>query len=369
MRLASLLLVGVLTSCVASRTLAAAPAAAPKSASADTSVDSSEPQRRRYEQVEMGMPFAILLYSADTEAANRAAAAAFARIGELNRIMSDYDPSSELSRLSDTAGQGKAVHVSDDLWIVLSRAQKLSAETEGAFDVTVGPYVKLWRRARRTKAMPSPERLAAARASVGYQALRLDLQAQTAELRKPGMRLDLGGIAAGYAIDEAMKVLAEHKIKQVLIDGSGDIVVGDPPPGKEGWRIELPSGEAKGPDGKRATAREAPPSRYLLLRNCSVTTAGDDFQFVELDGKRYSHIVDPRTGLGMTDHSSVIIVAPDCLTADSLDTAVSVLGPKRGLALVEKYRGASALIMQRQGDRIESTESPAFSKYVVEEKP
>lgn len=317
----------------------------------------------------MGMPFSILLYSADPQAANRAAAAAFARIHGLNGVMSDYDPNSELSRLSDTAGSGKAVKVSDDLWIVLSRAQKLAAETDGAFDVTVGPYVKLWRRARRAKEMPSPERLAEARASVGYRALKLNPQAHTAELLKPGMRLDLGGIAAGFAIDEALKVLQQHKITQALIDGSGDIVVGDPPPGQPGWRVELPSIGPKGAESGDAGAKQAPASRYLLVRNCSVTTAGDDFQFVELDGKRYSHIVDPRTGLGMTDHSSVIIVAPDGITADSLDTAVSVLGPKRGLALLEKYRGAAARVTQRQGDQFETTESPGFAKYIVETRP
>ena len=377
MRLARLLLVGGVVSLLALAALAKAPTAtneaSPPIASADNpvgsadnpvaSADRTEPQRRRYEQVEMGMPFEILLYSADPEAANRAAAAAFARISDLNRIMSDYDSTSELSRLSDTAGQGKAVRVSGDLWLVLSRAQKLSAETDGAFDVTVGPYIKLWRRARRAKEMPSPERLAEARAAVGYKALKLDPQAHTAELLKPGMRLDLGGIAAGYAIDEAMKVLAEHKITRAMIDGSGDIVVGDPPPGKLGWRIELPKSAGKN-SGPKSTA-----SRYLLVRNCSVTTAGDDFQFVELDGRRYSHIVDPRTGLGMTDHSSVVIIAPDGMTADSLDTAVSVLGPKPGLALLEKYRGAEALITQRQGVRVETVESSGFAKYIVKEKP
>jgi thiamine biosynthesis lipoprotein len=328
-------------------------------APSDVAADQPEPERRQFEQVEMGMPFTVLLYSADQEAANRAAAAAFARIGELNRVMSDYDPDSELSRLSATAGRGKAVKVSDDLWIVLSRAQKLAAESDGAFDVTVGPYVKLWRRARRAKEMPSPERLAEAKASVGHRFLRLDPQARSAELLKPGMRLDLGGIAVGYAIDEALKVLAKHGITRALIDGSGDIVVGDPPPGKAGWRVGVSPSEGKG----------SPPTRYLLLRNCSVTISGDDVQFVELEGKRYSHIVDSRTGLGLTDHSAVTIVAADGITADSLATAVSVLGPKRGLALVETYRGASALILQRQGDQVETSQSPGFGRYVIDEKP
>jgi len=327
-------------------------------AAAQNPSDKNQLQRRQFEQVEMGMPFKVLLYSADPQAANRAAAAAFARIHELNGVMSDYDSGSELSRLSATAGSGKATPVSADLWNVLSRAQKLADQSDGAFDVTVGPLIKLWRRARRAKEMPSPERLAEAKVSVGHDSLRLDPEARTAELLKPGMRLDLGGIAVGFALDEALKVLAEHGITQVLIDGSGDIVVGDPPPGEPGWRIGVAPSE-----GKNSVA-----SRYLSLKNCALTTSGDDVQFVEFDGKRYSHILDPRTGLGVTDHSSVTIVAPDCITADSLATATSVLGPKRGMALLEHYPGTTALILRRNGSQVETTQSPGFEKYLIKSK-
>lgn len=300
----------------------------------------------------MGQPIKILLYAPDEPSANRAAAAAFARIAELDRVMSDYQADSELSRLSATAGSGRAVPVSDDLWRVLDRSQRLAERTDGAFDITVGPYVRLWRRARREKELPSDARLEEARQAVGYRKLRLDEQRQTAELQVPGMRLDLGGIAVGYAVDEAMAVLRHHEITRALIDASGDILVSEPPPGEPGWAVGIAPLDAEGP-----------PSRYLSLRMASVTTSGDAFQHVVIGGRRYSHIVDPHTGLGLTDRGSVTVVAGDCITADSLATAVSVLGTKRGLTLIEETPGSAALIVRNVDGEIKTTASRRLADY------
>lgn len=303
----------------------------------------SELRRFEFQQTHMGAPVKITLYASDERSANRAADAAFARFAELDEIMSDYKPESELSKLSRTAGSGRAVAVSDDLWKALDRSQQLSEASQGAFDITVGPYVRLWRRARRSKEFPLGERLEEARRSVGYEHLRLDHEGHTAELQAPGMRLDLGGIATGYAVDEALAVLAEHGIKRALIDASGDIGVGDPPPGAEGWKIGIAPLDPAGP-----------PSRYLRLRNAAVTTSGDAFQHVVIDGQRYSHIVDPSTGLGLTEPSSVSVVAADCITADSLATAVCVMGPRRGLDLIERTPHAAALIVREVDDKVET---------------
>jgi len=295
----------------------------------------ASPGRFEYSQVQMGVPFKLVLYAHDERIANRAAKAAFARIKQLNGILSDYDEKSELSKLSSTAGSGKSMAISDDLRFVLRRSQRLSKQSAGAFDVTVGPLVRLWRRARRRKRMPALQRLAEASKAVGYRFLQLDLPGRTARLLQPGMRLDLGGIAKGYAADQALAVLQKMGVRRALVDGGGDIALGDPPPGKDGWRIGVAPLNAK-----------AKPSRYLTLRNRAVATSGDAWQFVELNGKRYSHIVNPATGLGLTDRSSVTIVAPDCITADSLASAVSVLGPVKGIALVDKTKGVSAFIVR-----------------------
>lgn len=313
----------------------------------------AEPQKlARYEFTEahMGAEIKLVLYAADEPIANRAARAAYDKIAALNKVLSDYDPQSELSLLNATAGSGRAVPISDDLWTVLRRSQQLAAATDGAFDVTVGPLVKAWRSARRTKTFPSDERLSRAQAAVGYHRLRLDPQTRTAELLTSGMLLDLGGIGMGYAADEALKVLRAHGIGSAMVDASGDIACADAPPDREGWRIGIaPLTESKGP-----------PSRYVILKNAALTTSGDAFQFVELGGKRYSHIVDPQTGLGLTTRMSVTVVARDCTTADSVATAVSVLGPERGLKLVEQTPGAAALIVRAEADGVRTIQSARF---------
>jgi thiamine biosynthesis lipoprotein len=316
-------------------------------------------KRNRFEftQAEMGLPFRIVLYAPDKPAAEAAATAAFARIHQLNNILSDYDSDSELSQLSQTSGQGKAAPVSQDLWIVLERAQEMAKRSQGAFDITVGPYVNLWRKARREKKMPDPVKLAEARRAVGYQNLRLDRHRRTAELLVPHMGLDLGGIAKGYAIDEALGVLRAHGIKQALVTGAGDMAMGDPPPGKKGWRIEIAPLDA--PD--------APPTTFVVLARAALATSGDLFQRLDIDGKRYSHIVDPHTGLGLTDHSLVTVIARDCITADCLSTAISVLGPHKGLKLVEKTPGAVVRIVRRPNETIEVVESGGFKHYYAEQ--
>jgi thiamine biosynthesis lipoprotein len=308
-------------------------------------------------QPQMGVPFKIILYAPDEAAAKGAFDAAFTHIAALNRILSDYDPDSELSRLSATAGTGHEVPIGQHLWTVLSRSQALAEATDGAFDVTVGPYVRLWRRARRSKEMPTAERLSEARAAVGYRLLTLDLERRTAQLQQPGMRLDLGGIAMGYAVDRALEILRKRGITRALIDASGDIGVGDPPPGKPGWTIGVVPLEADGT-----------PSVNILLSNAAVTTSGDAFQHVVIGGQRYSHIVDPHTGLGLTDHSGVTVIAPDCTTADSLATAVSVLGPKAGLKLIERTPGAAALIVRSTDGPPETFPSRRFQNFVVADK-
>jgi thiamine biosynthesis lipoprotein len=305
------------------------------------------PGEARYEFAErqMGVTFRILLYAPDENTANLAAKAAFEEIGRLNRIMSDYDPQSELMRLCQTAEPGKPVKVSEELLFVLGRASRLSCRTQGAFDVTVGPLVRLWRRARRQKELPSQERLEEARERVGFRFVRLDEEAKTVTLLKSGMRLDLGGIAKGYAADRALAVLRERGISRALVDGSGDISIGDAPPGKTGWRIAI--GNRLGtltsqsePDGPEEA------TELLVLQNRAVATSGDAFQYVEIDGVRYSHLIDPHTGVGLTDHSTVTIIAPEGITADSLASAVSVLGPERGLKLVEATAGCAARIVR-----------------------
>ena len=310
-------------------------------------------ERFEFEQVRMGVPFRISLYCREEAVANNAARTAFTRVKELNRLLSDYEPDSELMQLCRRSEPGRPVEVSPELFFILKRALALSKASDGAFDVTVGPVVQLWREARRSRTLPDPAQLAAARERVGWQSVRLDEKHRTVELLKPDMRLDLGGIAKGYAGDEALRVLKRHGITRALIAAAGDIVVGDPPPGRNGWRIGIAPLDSP----------EGPPSRYLRLENAAVSTSGDAFQYVEIDGVRYSHIIDPRTGLGLTTRSSVTVVAKDGITADSLASAVSVLGPERGLKLVESCEGAAVLLVALQGKQPRTIESASLKAY------
>ncbi|MEX0717607.1 MAG: FAD:protein FMN transferase [Planctomycetaceae bacterium] len=316
-------------------------------------VEGTRLQRFEYRQPHMGVAFVIRLYAADEAAAKRAADAAYARVAELNDILSDYDPESELMRLCRDSAPGKPIEVSAELAFVLSRSLAMSRRTDGAFDVTIGPVVRLWRHARRRREMPNAELLAEARALVGWKSVRLDERARTVELLKPEMRLDLGGIAKGYAADEALRLLREHGIDRALIDAGGDIVMGDAPPGRAGWRIGIAPLDQ--PEGA--------PSRHLVLANQSVATSGDAFQHVEIAGTRYSHIVDPKTGLGLTTHSSVTVVASTGIEADALASAVSVLGPKKGIALVEETPKAAALVVQVEEGTPQTFESRRLMRF------
>lgn len=316
-------------------------------------------ERYEFARPQMGMRFQIALYAADEKAAEEAASAAFRRIKEINAIMSDYEPESELSRLARSSGSGRAVELSERLWFVLSRAQEFSRWSDGAFDVTVGPCVWLWRKARREHRLPDPAALAEARKAVGYKNIQLDSKRRTAKLVVPNMRLDLGAIAKGYAVSKAVAVLRECGIASALVVGGGNMAMSDPPPGKPGWRIAVPSLNA--PEATKE------PARHVLLSRAALSTSGDFFQFLEIGGKHYSHVVNPRTGIGLTDHCQVVVIASDGITADGLSTSVSVLGPKAGLKLVKSTPGAEALIMRKPGDKIETFESPGFAKFY--EKP
>jgi thiamine biosynthesis lipoprotein len=308
--------------------------------------------RFEFEESHMASPFKIVLYSTDPATARRASRTAFDRIAELNSILSDYDPESELSRLSESAGK-KPVPASADLFDVLVQARAMYERSEGAFDVTIAPVGRLWRRARRERKLPDPGKLAEARKLVGSDRLILDRAAGTVWLKSAGMRLDVGGLAKGYAAQAAIDVLKKAGISRALVGGAGDIVVGEAPPGTEGWTIAIAPIEPGNP------AADIP---ALLLRNAAVSTAGDAERFVIIAGRRYSHIINAKTGEAVEDRASVTVVAPDGGTADALETTVYILGPKRGLKLVDETPGAAAIYVRSTPDGIRTFESSGFKQ-------
>lgn len=305
-------------------------------------------QRYQAEQPHMGTLFRIVVYAPEEAKARAACQEAFDRIAQLDHIMSDYREDSELMQVCRQAA-GKPVKVSPDLFRVLSAAQEVARATEGAFDVTAGPIIRLWRRARRQRELPDPQRLQAARALVGYEKLRLDTPAQTVELAQPGMVLDLGGIGKGFAADEALAILRKRGLPRALVVAGGDVRAGDAPPDARGWKIAL----ADIRDGAKATD-------HLLLANVGVSTSGDLEQFVEIGGKRYSHIVDPKTGQALVGRRSATVVAPTSTQSDAWATALCVLGEK-GLALLEKRPDFAARLLIADDDKPASAPAPEKS--------
>jgi thiamine biosynthesis lipoprotein len=283
----------------------------------------------------MGTTFRIVLYASDESTGRHAAERAFACIAELDETLTDYNPASELSRVTREA-VGHPVRASDDLFEVLAASQELSRRSDGAFDVTVGRLTRLWRRARREVELPRSEDLADARAATGFRLLHLDAGARTIEVERSGMQLDAGGIAKGFAADRALRVLATLGVPRAIVAAGGDIAIGDRPPDRPGWEIAL-----------AGFGDKAAPGSPLTLEHAGVSTSGDAEQWVEIGGVRYSHILDPRTGRPLTGRSSVTVVAANATTSDMLATAVDVLGPDAGRRLVDGWAGASALIGTR----------------------
>jgi thiamine biosynthesis lipoprotein len=305
------------------------------------------PQRYRYGEPHMGTLFQITLIANNEEQAGKAAKAAFNRIAILDGIMSDYRAASELMQLCAKAGGGP-VKVSDELFFVLKRAQEIAKLSDGAFDVSVGPLSRLWRQSRRTQQLPTPEVLKEARDRVGWKNIVLDEKAQTVQLLKPKMQLDLGGIAKGYAADEAHKVLKAHGVTQAIVAAGGDVTASDAPPGEDGWVVAI------------APIKPGDPAPWFRLKNASISTSGDLNQFAVIDGQRYSHIVDPRTGLGLRGRMSVSVLAPDGITADSLTKVACILGPEKGLPLLQKIPGVQVRDVRALDDELRITQTQKF---------
>ena len=273
----------------------------------------SSDERFEFCETHMGVDVRMILYAPSSDVAEKVAKEAFASFHTLNGIMSDYDSESELSLLSERRGW---IRVSDDLFTVLRAAKRYSTISEGAFDVTAGPMVLLWRRSRRQHELPSEQLIEQAKQRVGNHLWEIEEKTQSVRLLKADMKFDLGGIAKGYAIDKAFEIIQRHGITSLLVDAGGDFRVGAPPPGTEGWRI------AKGKE-------------TVLVKETAMATSGGQFQFVVIDGVRYTHIVDPKTGLGVTGSQTVHVTAPTAMEADALATAVILLGREKGQALID----------------------------------
>lgn len=272
-------------------------------------------ERYAFTHPQMGTDFRVILYTDSDSLAQTAARAAFDTLDALNARLSDYDTESELSRLSGLDADAM-VEVSRPLWEVVQQGQELSAHSNGAFDLTIGPLSKLWRRAFRQQQFPDFEQIEEARMRVGYAGIKV-LPDQRLQLLRSGIKLDAGGVAKGFAVDAMTETLLACGIHSSLVDGGGDIRVTAPPPGAPGWAIQVQQSDSLGQSQ----------SVTLHLAHRAIATSGDYYRYLSWEGNRYSHIIDPRTGLGVQHGAQVTVLCPDCATADALASALSVIGP------------------------------------------
>jgi thiamine biosynthesis lipoprotein len=267
----------------------------------------------------MGTMFRIIMYAPDSATASAAAQKAFCRLDTLNMILSDYREDSEINRLCRTSGTGAYVKVSNDLWKIIDESIRGARMSDHTFDITIGPLTQLWRRMKRQKQLPSETQIAEARARVGISNIVVNKRDQSVMLKKQGMRIDFGGIGKGYAEDEMMKILQETGISSAMIEAGGNILIAKAPPHEKGWKVIINNKE-------------------YHLKNCGVSTSGDMYQFVEIDGKKYSHILDPKTGIGLIESGQITVVGKDGTSSDWLSKALYLMDKERAKRLAKKMK-------------------------------
>ncbi len=309
--------------------------------------------RFSFSEVAMGTQLKIIFYASDSLKANDISQVLFKKVKFLNTIFSDYDKNSELMQLCNTYETNKRVKVSDELFDILSQANKISQVSDGLFDVTVSPYTKLWRRAKKKHKLPTKQQLLQAKKVVDYKYIVLNDKDKTITFKKHRVQIDLGGIAKGYTSDKILKMLKNYNINQALIDFGGDITVGDPPPNKNGWNVEL--------SYTNSLAHRI--SKTLLISNMSIATSGDYFQQFLIDNINYSHIIDPTTGLGITKSIQVTVIAKSGTLADSFASAFSVMQKNDIESILKKNKDLHVFITTINYDSTKTWNSELFNNY------
>lgn len=309
-------------------------------------------KRFEFRKILMGVGARIVLFAPDEGSAVDAASSAFARIAELESALSDYRSDSEVVSLRETlarqlpslpADEPAVVSISDDLALALRLSRDLRARTNGAFDERLGEMTALWRSARASGTAPSKAAWERAfdRAHQDYDLVETPEQ-HSAIAAQGVVFLDFGGIGKGLACDQAASVLRSHGIDRFLIDMGGDLLLGKAPPAQRGWRVAI-QGESASPG-------------FVVLAECGIATSGASEQFLEIEGERFSHILDPRSGEPLRQTRSVTVIARDAATADALASALSVLGAS-GMREIEDRFADIHWRVEESADNVEETSS------------
>ena len=255
----------------------------------------------------MGSTFSIVTYGGDRATLESAADAAFGEAERLDRMLSNYRPDSEWSEVNRSAGL-QPVRLSTELFQLLTDCLRYSQQSFGAFDITVGPLMKVWGFYRGEGELPQPSDIHDALARIGYRHVRLNPEARTIQFDRQGIELDPGGIGKGYAVDRMVEVLRGKGVEIALVSAAGSSIygLGTPPDEPQGWRIAI-----RAPGHAKQSAAE------VFLKNASLSTSGSYEKFFRVEGRRYSHIMDPRTGYPAQGTSSVSVIAPRTIDSEA----------------------------------------------------
>jgi thiamine biosynthesis lipoprotein len=286
-------------------------------------------------QLSMGTVLELTLVTREPERARQRLRVEYQHVAALDGLVSSFDPNSALSRINAVAGE-PAVEVDPRLFELLELAVDLAVLTQGSFDVTVGPLVDLWVLAAQRHRVPAAGELEAARELVGAEGIVLD--AGRVGLSQAGMSIDLGGLAKGHALDAMVDRLRGGGFTAALLNfGRSSVRALGSPPEEQGWRLLLPAA------GKGSEAA------VLTLRDQALSVSSSLGQWSEIGGQRFGHVIDPRTGLAVSEGRRAVVVAPTAALAEALSTALVVLDPGRGLTLVESLPAVEARIESARG--------------------
>ena len=304
-----------------------------------------------YSEMKMGSAFNLIIVSADSNKANHLARKSYELVDSLNHIFSNYDSSSELSKINASAGL-LPYKMSTAMLDLVQKSQYAYIQSKGAYDISIGPLSSLWRNARKAKLFPEASTVLATKKLVGLNQVKINKRLGTIFLPNANMQLDFGGIAKGYIAQWVINFLKANGIQQALVDAGGDIVMSGPPLNQQGWLIGVNLPETT----------DDLLNKKLQLSNCSVATSGDVFQFIEYKGVKYSHIINPLTGYGVTNLRNVTIVAKTGATADWLATACSILPIQEAKQLAISHQ-AALLITTLKNGKLVFEATPSFKNY------
>jgi thiamine biosynthesis lipoprotein len=316
-----------------------------------TSLLQAQTRKFSYSEMKMGSAFNLIIVSADSNKANHLARKSYELVDSLNHIFSNYDSSSELSKINASAGL-LPYKMSTAMLDLVQKSQYAYIQSKGAYDISIGPLSSLWRNARKAKLFPEASTVLATKKLVGLNQVKINKRLGTIFLPNANMQLDFGGIAKGYIAQWVINFLKANGIQQALVDAGGDIVMSGAPLNQQGWLIGVNLPETT----------DDLLNKKLQLSNCSVATSGDVFQFIEYKGVKYSHIINPLTGYGVTNLRNVTIVAKTGATADWLATACSILPIKEAKQLAISHQ-AALLITTLKNGKLVFEATPSFKNY------